>query len=256
MQIAPKVLIRLVCCLACLPTLAAQHKTLKMAFGLGRPPFVYEEAGIWRGFELDIMRTAMRELGYEVDNHHLPNARLYIALSDASFAAAVAVQPEPGDKNCYSKQSISEYVNVAISKSSRHITLNRVHDLSKYSVAAWQKAHRNLGREFEALYGPNAEGPHLEHYTELGDQTAQVRQFWLNRFDVLLIDKTIFAWYRQQLRSSLPTSESVDIHPIFPGRASYYVVFRDCRLRDRFDQVLARMKSNGRYRAAIDSYLE
>ncbi len=255
MPAPPKVMIFLAYCLTCLPAQAADHKTLKIAFGLGRPPFVYEESGTWRGFELDVMKAAMRELGYEVDHHHLPNARLYIALSDASFAAAVAVQPEPGDKSCYSKQTISEYVNVAISKSNRHVVLNRVHDLSKYSVAAWQKAHRNLGREFEALYGPNAEGPHLERYTELGDQAAQVRQFWLNRFDVLLIDRTIFGWYRHQLRSSLPTGESVEIHPIFPGRANYHVVFRDCGLRNQFDLILAKMKADGRYRAAIDRYL-
>ena len=52
----------LMSCIFTSPTSYA--KDLKMAFGEARPPFVFKENGNWKGFEIDIVREALKHKGH------------------------------------------------------------------------------------------------------------------------------------------------------------------------------------------------
>ena len=62
-------------CLAFLVETRAEE--LRVAFGQGRPPFVYEVDGMWEGFEIDIVREVLAVRGHSIEaKRHFPNTKL------------------------------------------------------------------------------------------------------------------------------------------------------------------------------------
>ena len=83
-------------CLAFLVETRAEE--LRVAFGQGRPPFVYEVDGRWKGFEIDIVQEALAVRGHSIEaKQHFPNARLARAVKEGLVDVAVSVQKSYDD---------------------------------------------------------------------------------------------------------------------------------------------------------------
>ncbi len=233
----------------------SQAEDLRMAFGQGRPPFVFEENGMGRGFEIAIVREALGYRGHTVGHKsHMPNSRLADAVARSGFDGAVSVQHRE-DGTYYSEDFVT-YINYAISKKKDKVTVDAIRDLTNYRTVAWQNAYLNLGPEFVKFYGPEAEGDHLGRYKEFANQEHQNLFFWKGRADVIIVDRTIFLWFRKRLSDQLDTSAEVTFHDIFGKETHYQVNFRDEGIRDDFDEGLKHLRSSGRYQELIDAYIE
>ncbi|WP_269531745.1 ABC transporter substrate-binding protein [Chitinimonas sp. BJYL2] len=233
--------------------LPAGAAPLQVVLGMGRPPYVFERDGRGQGIETDAVLAALQDERRVIVTRHLPNARFALALADTSVDVVVAVLPGKNGIVCLSRESISQYHDVAVSKTKHGIRLSRVADLTGHTVVAWQDAYRSLGPEVLGLYAPSVRDS--RRYAEVGDQAQQNRLFWLDRYEVMLLDQRIFTWYRRELAQEFDTREPVTVHDLFPKVTPYYVAFRDCALRDRFDARLRRMKADGRYQQILDRYL-
>ena len=234
-----------------LAAVSAAANDLIIAHGLDKPPFVFGSEP--RGLEVDIMREALAFKGHTMRVVHIPNKRLQVAIQTAGVDGAATVR-EADDGNYYSDDFIT-FENYAITRRSADIRLDSVADLKGHTIAAWQNAYRDLGPEFEAAFRPDSHADYLKNYFELPSQRSQNQMFWHDRAEVIIVDKTIFLWYRKELAKEVDTSADVVFHRLFPKRTAFQVAFKDKRIRDDFNEGLRHLRETGRYRQLVEAYI-
>lgn len=223
-------------------------RELTIAFGKDKPPFVYGEEA--RGLEIDIVREALKFKGYTIKVVHAPNLRLQVAIKAMKVDGSATVRTAQ-DGTYYSDNYIG-FENYAITKKMDHLTINKVADLKGKTLVAWQNAYRDLGPAFEALFNPEVKAAYRQKYSELASQRDQNIQFWRGGAQVIIVDKTIFLWYRKILANSVDTTPEVVFHDIFPTRTYFQVAFKEQQVRDDFNAGLRQLRSNGIYQQLID----
>ncbi len=233
---------------------SALGQDLLVAFGTNRPPFVYQEKGQWRGFEIDIVKRVLALKGHNIkSSSFFANKRLGIAVSTMNFDAGVAVQYQ--DDGTFYSDNFIKYHNYAISKKSNNVRIESIKDLARYSPVAWQNAYINLGEEFARYFGPKAKGKYLDNYLEFVNQDNQNHYFWVGRADVVIIDKTIFLWHRKRLSGQFNTQQALVFHDIFDKATHFKVNFKNEAIRNDFNMALAQLRESGEYQTIIDQYL-
>lgn len=227
---------------------------LKVTFNTDKPPFAFiDQAGNAVGIEVDVMRTALARLGFEMQAVPISKSHLLLTVKAGKADIAASVQGKDGDGIFYSDTMV-EYMNTAISRKRDGIVLNRLADLDNYRFVIWQRGWADLGPEFEAKYKPDAAGRFRSNYFQGSTQDAQTRVFWNRRVDVIVIDKTIFAWYRRHLDGAIKDEEELVYHDIFSAGTGFAAAFKDSGLRDRVNGALKAMRADGSYREIRRKY--
>ncbi|QTN26805.1 transporter substrate-binding domain-containing protein [Rhodoferax sp. AJA081-3] len=232
--------------------LAHADGPLQVAFGVSRPPFIFQETQ--SGISVELFREATRRMGLVFRADFYPNRRLQMALEQPQFDAVVEVQP--GNAKVYYSAPFVTYSNVVLSRLQDKLVFRAWADLRGRSVCAWQNALEHLGPQFA-----NAQKS-FSRYQEFGDQGDQVRLWLLGRCDVLVIDRTLVLWHLAALArkhpelKQLPEADLV-MEPV-PGKSDldWYVGFRDKTLRNRFDKTLEAMRRDGSYRRIVDAAIK
>lgn len=232
-------------------TFTCHAEELTIGFGMDKPPFVFGQEK--RGLEIDIVREALQYKGHTFTIRHLSNNRLQCALLTMEDIDGVATVRATDDSLFYSKNFIT-FENFAISKKKVGIVLHKVSDLKGLHFAIWQNAWRDLGPEFEALYSPDS--PDREGYHEVSSQEGQNEMFWKERVAVIIVDKTIFEWYRKQFAGKYDTSLEVVYHDIFQEKTHFQVAFKEQKLRDEFNEGLRYIRETGIYQQLVDKYIK
>lgn len=229
-------------------TMAAE---VQIGFGQQKPPFVFIEEK--RGLELDLVREALAYRGHTMQATLLPKRRLQRMLHAKTLDGMASLRISESLPGVYFSDPYITFNNYAITKQSANHVINSFEDLRGKRVLAWPNARKDLGADFARVVVPpvGTRGLYSEH-----EQIEQNRFFWRYPNAVILIDKSIFGWFRQQLSRSLDTSEDIVLHPIFDGGSRYGVAFRDEAIRDDFDAGLAQLHQTGRYQALVDSYIK
>ena len=225
---------------------------LHVGFGQEKPPFVIGKS--LTGLEVDIFREALAFKGHKMIVGHMPNKRLQIALTTMEEVDAVAtVRQIPGD-GLYYVDDFMYFDNYAITKKRDQLRINKISDLVGHSIVAWQNAYRDLGSEFEELFKPDPPKPYKSLYREAHSRKNQNGMFWLWRTEVIVIDKTIFAWYRKQLSKGFDTTPEVTFHPIFSGKTYFQAAFKNQNLARDFEAGLKHIKNTGLYDQLYQKY--
>ncbi|MEO2216304.1 transporter substrate-binding domain-containing protein [Chromobacterium vaccinii] len=234
----------------------ASGRELRVVFSSGRPPFSFHDGKLGdTGIEVDLMRAALQRLGYSMKTAIAPNSRLLLAVADGQADIASAVHEHGADgKGVYYSDGFIEYHNIAIGKRERRLDIRSQQDLARHSFAIWQHGWRDLGPAFQAAYQPDSSGRFRRNYHETASQESQCRMFWANRVELLIIDRTVFSWFRDKLASSLPTGSAVAYYDIFPQSTVFPAAFRDKALRDRFNQALRQLRQSGDYQRILARY--
>ncbi len=229
---------------------------LVIAFGQDKPPFIFGQEK--RGLEIDIVREALKHKGISFSVMHMPNNRLQVALLKMKNIDGVATVRKKDDGTYYSNDFIT-FNNLAVTKKKSGIVINNISDLKGLTIVIWQKAYKDLGKEFEKMFSPEPpyNSPYFNHqYQEIASQKSQNKMFWEGRAKVIIVDKTIFEFYRKKLSKELNTSEEVVYHRIFPELTYYQVAFKDKQLRDDFNEGLKYIKAKGIYQQLVDKYIK
>lgn len=223
---------------------------LTIAFGVDKPPFVYGKED--RGLEIDIVKTILENKGHTLKIKHFANSRLQDAINLHGVDGAASVRK--ADDDFFYSDNFITYENFVISKKKNNLSINKVSDLKGVNLLAWQNAYRDLGPEFEALFKPGS--PDRGGYEEISSQLAQNKRFWRDRADAIVIDKTIFQYYRKNLSKNFDTSDEVVYHALFPKLTHFQVSFAKENVRDDFNAGLAEIRSSGQYQELVNKYIK
>lgn len=238
--------LRLILILMVAAAVPARSATLTGSFAAGKAPYFWTEDGEPKGIELDIVAAVLRRAGYELRPRAMPNNRVTATFPDSEIDFATGLQAGDIEGHCHTAVYMA-YHNIAISKRERHVILDGADSLLRYRVAIRQALYQDL-----TLDGRG--GPTPPNFKEFISQDQQVRFFFADRADVIILDRLIFHWYAETL-GLLPADESVlEVHDLFPAPHGVHAVFKDPDKCARFDRALEAIVADGTYGAIWRSY--
>ncbi|MES2258932.1 MAG: transporter substrate-binding domain-containing protein [Pseudomonadota bacterium] len=227
---------------------------LKVAFNTDKPPFAFvDAAGNVAGIEVDVIRNVLTRLGFGMKIEPVSKSRLLLVVRTGQVDIAASVQGKD-EGSVYYSDGIADYLNYAITRKEDGIQLATEADLDLHRFVIWQNGWADLGPAFEAKYRPDAHGRFRANYFQSGTQDAQSRVFWARRVEVIVVDKSIFEWYRHQLAASMKVDDELVFHDIFKTGTTFAAAFGERAMRDRFNVALKAMRADGTYQAILNKY--
>jgi polar amino acid transport system substrate-binding protein len=226
---------------------------LTVAFVTDRAPYCFKINDIDSGIEIDLIRAALKPYGYTVKPIIVPKVRLSLTLKTNEADIAATIQGKDGNGLFFSDDYI-QFHNHAISKKKKNIKVNTLADLDKYTFIIWQGGWKNLGAEFETTYKPDANDRFRANYAEAHSQISQARMFWVDRAELVIMDKKIFEHFKKLLRSEYNTDEEIVFDDFSKKQTNYPAAFRNQEIRNQFNEGLKKIRSDGSYQSIIDSY--
>ncbi|MEZ7197437.1 substrate-binding periplasmic protein [Pseudodesulfovibrio karagichevae] len=233
---------------------AACARVIRVGAGFAIAPYVLRERDA--GLEVDLVRAAFQAAGLDAEFVYLPNLRLPLAFSEKevdclALSVGYDLAGRTGRRTFASAQTIT-FRNYAVSLGDRHLSIGSIADLADLNVLGFQDAANYLGPDFAAMARANG------RYSELSDQSLQVRMLFSRRVDVVISEKRVFLYWRNRLKNSpagraVDLDQSVQFSSIFPAQ-DRQVVFGEKALRDRFDKGLESIRESGRYDRIVRAY--
>lgn len=225
-------------------SLMASAQTLRVGFGTHKPPYIFENDA--RGLEYDIVMAAVRHAGLQPEAHYAPMERLNLMLSKGQIDVMTSTNERSGGAIFYSDVYI-RYQNVAVALRSKNLDIQRISDLTGYSVSAFQRARFLLGREYQAM------AEHNPRYREEAFQIARNRMLYRGRVDVVVTDMRILRYFNREVYTQVDVTQPLTVYPIFAA-SDYTLGCREQADCQRFNQGLAAIRANGEYTAIERRY--
>ncbi len=241
---------------ALLAPLCLQAAELIIVFPANIPPWTMERED--RGIALDIMREALKPYGHTVIPSYYPLARFTYALHSHKNVDAVAMVEGGKIKESYYyySEATGSFDTQLISLKSSKIAARKPEDLYRHSLIAFQDASR--------IYpGVDKIKRNNPRYTESSKQSSQVAMLFMERADLILVDKAIFQYWRHEVDIKRPHSGLHDIPQVdvsealvqhdvkqllgFEPASPMQTVFRSAEIRDQFNEGLRKLKQSGQY---------
>lgn len=220
---------------------------LKVGVSFAIPPYVIEKQG--QGIELDLLRTAFMDSGYQLDFQYLPLERTFRMLTDGKLDAIINVRPGMLD-GAFLSRPVIRFHNQIFTLAP--LTVTSLTALTTLKVTAFQRATQILGPGFAAMAANNV------RYEEVAKQQGQVHQLLLGRVDAVVMDERVFYYHLAQLRQGrsephIYNRERIRANVLFEPTL-YHFAFRDAAVRDHFDRALLGMRVDGRYEQIFANY--
>lgn len=232
-----------------LPPAESFARELRISFAQYTPPYVFESG---EGIVVDIVRTALESAGYTMVPVYVPIGRAFELFAEKRVDGTAIIRESSGLKAHYSNDFM-QYHNRAFALKSRQLRINTLADLGNKSIIGFQNAHKYVGEDFGQAVA------HNPNYKEIANQETQTLMLLLGRVELVVMDESIFRFYREKLISEGKVPERVvhDVFSLFPP-TPYKCAFIDPNVRDDFNRELERMRRDGRYdaiyRKNIDHY--
>lgn len=209
--------------------------------GVGNfPPFFIEKGQ--KGIFIEIIDEIFEQLPqYKVQYQFMSNHRI---LHEINYGHSIDVASNifPNSKlNAHLSQPIFRYRDVAISKKSAQLTINKISDLQGRSIAAYQGATELLGKEFKLMAEANPA------YSEHAHPKESTQQVLSGRKDIRIGDINIFRYdlnnkyYDQKINTNY---SNFTVHYLWPYIYSH-MAFKNKYLRDKVDEIMVVLKDNG-----------
>lgn len=238
------------------PILAGPGKEplLTVAVGYNKPPYVFGLRAV-TGIEVETLRSVFRRMGLQTRFVQMGNTKLTTILDRNREIDVAACVPEGEYPGLVLSDPYVFFSNVAVTRAAEGLSIRSIADLKGKRSVTWADAYLSLGPEFYAMFRPEAAWRHSPGYREIQDQMEQSRLFFRKEAEVMVVDKNIFQWYREQLKKEIPQAgEPMRFHSIFPNRTSYRALFRDPELAARFNRELERFLQSDEYKELTGKY--
>jgi polar amino acid transport system substrate-binding protein len=225
-------------------------KVLSIGVSFSIPPWVIKDSD--SGIELDILRAALEPYGYEIEPKYMSFGRVYQNFESKKLDGVINVK-EGVFEFGFLSDSVVSFQNYAISLRKKNFPETiPMSFLADKKVVGFQEATTLLGSEFRQAVADNP------NYSEVAKQHIQVNLLFVREVDFIVMDKSIFGYHwHNAMRSNAGLknqySQEVRFHSLFE-KSDYAYIFRDEKVRDEFNQGLAKLKSNGRYDAIFKQY--
>jgi polar amino acid transport system substrate-binding protein len=222
---------------------AAFAKQIEVVVGWTKPPYVISEQD--SGFELELVRAILLEMGHDMAPIYVPLGRTASIMKKGEVDIGLTLNPGHDIDPAILTDAYVYYQNVAVSRTDRNFEIHEIQDLVGHSVIAFQTAISVLGEEFKDTLA------HQKNYMELAQQDRQVSLLLLGSVDVAVMDRNIFQYVKHQL--PVEKQHDTTIHELFPVSA-YSAAISDEKLRNQFNEVLALFIKDGRYQSLLDQF--
>ncbi len=225
-------------------------ETIKVAFGNALPPWVIPTNN--EGIIIDMLKETFKGTGYSIKPIYYPYARRIISYKQGKAGAVCDMNAKIVKGNGlkgYLTQIAYFYENIGVSLKKNGFKFEKISDLTGHSVVSWQGAKTAIGGEYEKMANAN------KKYSEVANQEKQIKLVFLNRADLIQLDRQIFKYYRNKMSKDgrFNTKEPVDIFPLF-GKNECGFLFRDGKAGKTFDGNFAKLKESGRYKELFEKY--
>ncbi|OGO81616.1 MAG: hypothetical protein A2203_10110 [Chromatiales bacterium RIFOXYA1_FULL_46_5] len=211
-------------------TASAKAQQLQLLVGVEKPPYIKVESQT--GYELELLTTIVKRMGFNSWFIHVPNGRLFTLFSDGQ-ADLVSLQRNapPG---FYATQSYISYQNILIVRQDLYKEILNLSDLVGLRVMAFQNARQFLPPDYATAVAKAAS------YQEVVEQHQMPQLLLKNRVDVLVMDRNIFWHYYRQ---TAPDDHSLKILSFFQPN-HYHMLARTPEVAERFNKALAEVKQS------------
>jgi len=233
------------------PFVSATTTQQKLVVGFGEklPPFVFPQSN--SGLTVDIITAALTPLGYKIEALYYPYTRRAKDYKKDKIDVVADINLNTANGNLLKGYLSSEsyvYENVAVALSKNNFNLSKIADLKNYSLLSWPSAAIHLGDEYANMVKANP------RYNEIHDQSLQVKFLYLNKVDVIQMDKQSFNYFRANIKD-IDTTQKIDRFALF-GKSPNGYLFKSKKVRDDFNLQLQKLKETGKYKQIFDSYLK
>jgi len=219
-------------------------KKFEVVVGLVKQPYVM--GNNISGFEIELVRNILKLMGKSVEFVFIPYGHSSKLLAIKNIDAMMSVSDKSFKDNARLSKAYINYLDVAISLKSSNLTIDKISDLSKYSVASFQQAENVLGTEFsEAI----TKSP---MFIETTEQNRQLTLLISGKVEVLVMDKNIFRYHAIKQKLTQLNNEVV-FHKIFP-KSPLKMAFKDKKHIVEFNNTFDEYSQSEDYKRLIKKY--
>ena len=229
-------------CLLCF-IIPLSAKELDVVVGWNKPPYVISQEHT--GFEVDLVRAILAEMGYGLSPIYVPFGRTARILKDNAVDIGLTLNPAHNVEVAILSEPYIIYQNVAVTRADRELTINSIDDLKDKSVIAFQTAQSVLGEDFGQTLASQPT------YIEMASQDRQVDMLMRGSIDVAILDRNIFNYFKS--KNGTYSQDKTVFHELFPISA-YSAAIPDPELRAKFNATLRLFIEDGRYQLLLDEY--
>jgi len=225
------------------------EQTLVVGFGEKLPPFVFPDSN--SGLTVDIITAALTPLGYTIESRYYPYTRRVKEYKKGNIDVVADLNLNTANGNIlkgYLSYASYTYENLAFALSKNNFKLSEIADLKNYSLLSWPSAAIHLGDEYANMAKANP------LYNEIHDQSLQVKFLYLDKVDVIQMDKQSFDYFRANIKD-IDTTQKIDRFPLF-GKSPNGYLFKSKKVRNDFNLQLQKLKESGKYKQIFDGYLK
>jgi ABC-type amino acid transport substrate-binding protein len=221
-----------------------------LKIGVGNfPPFFVEKDN--KGIFIEITNEIFNQLPeYTVQYIFMSNTRLLHEINSGKRIDVACNIFSGSQVNAYLSETIFRYRDVAISKKSSQLVVNKISDLQGKSIAAYQGAKELLGSEFKKMANTN---PKYSEHAHPKDTTYLMLS---DSKDIRIGDINIF-WHDLKNKYYEEFTEidasQFKIHSLWPDVYSH-IAFKEKTLRDSVDKVITELKHSGKIEEIYAKY--
>jgi len=207
------------------------------------PYFIHQEKGI----ELDIVRDAFQQGGYQVKFHFIRSRKEKFYDPKYSLDCISTVTKKAKRPGFYSDDVIS-YQDIVIYLADQKFNIDKIEDLANKSIGTFHDAKEHLG--LAKVVAKN------QFYHEHSGKASQIVLFYRHRVDILIMDRYFFAHFRKRVASLVDITQKLVVKDHLFTERPYKVLCKKEKVRDDFNLGLAKLRAEGRYEEIIKQYVE
>ncbi|HRD68450.1 MAG TPA: transporter substrate-binding domain-containing protein [Candidatus Competibacter sp.] len=226
----------------------ATAQVLTVSFGDNYPYSIPEGRD---GITYDVLRQTLGQAGYQIEPVYVPYERRFRVFQEKNLDVVVEARPESValyKLDGFLSVPAIRFDNFAIHLKKNKLKITRTSDLAAHRVISWQGARNVMGDEYAAMVKRN------NHYQENSKQRAQVMMLFSDRADILHIDITIFAYWRNQVGKTTDIDVWQDVEMYHFGDIYFNFLFRDEKVRDLFNEKFKELQDSGQYAKIYQKY--
>ena len=222
----------------------------EIKIGVGNfPPFFVEEEQ--QGLFIEITEEIFKKLPeYSVKFIYMSNHRLLHEINSGKRIDVACNIFSDSKVDAFLSSPIFRFTDVAVSKNSSKLNLNKVGDLQGLSIAAYQGAKELLGTDFKEMALDN---PQYSEHSQPKDTTYMMVA---GQKDVRIGDINIFLHDLSSKRyknEALIDVKNFTIHRLWPDVYSH-MAFKDEALRNSVNEIIKELTTNGKIEAIYLKY--
>jgi polar amino acid transport system substrate-binding protein len=223
-------------------------KEYKMVFSESTPPYVFKDGS---GIVLAIVKESLAHKGHTVSPIFVSIGRGFELFKHGYADGSTIIQKSSGLEAFYSVDFM-QYHNAVFALNKNHYGIKKMEDIKDYHSIAFQNAHKYLGEAFGQVSAKAG-----KKYSETADQKQQVYMLFKGRADIVIMDRHIFRFYRNQLiaENKIEANVGFDMFELFVP-TKYQCAFKEKKARDDFNEGVEYLKKSGRYKKIYDEYSE